>query len=77
VSGRRRAAADGNLSAGVDWDFEGIATWLALIAAMVVLSTGWRLLLGQGPPKRLLSDSSRRAAALAVRHLAPRPQPLS
>ena len=59
----------------LDWDFDGVATWLAFIAVMVVLATGWRLVLGQGPLERLLSSSSRRAAALAVRHLAPRPQP--
>jgi uncharacterized membrane protein len=53
---------------------EGGWTWLAFIAATVVLATGWRLLLGQGPLERLLSTSSRRAAALAVRHLTPRPQ---
>jgi hypothetical protein len=51
--------------------------WLAFIAVMVVISTGWRLLLGQGPLERLLSSSSRRAAALAVRYLAPQPRPSS
>ena len=61
----------------LDRDFDGVATWLAFIAVMVVLATGWRRLLGQGPLERLLSSSSRRAAALAVRHLAPRPQPSS
>ena len=61
----------------LDWDFEGGPTWLAFIAVMVVLATGWRRVLGQGPLERLLSSSSRRAAALAVRHLAPRPQPSS
>jgi uncharacterized membrane protein YeiB len=61
----------------LDWDVEGGATWLAFIAVMVVLSTGWRLTLGQGPLERLLSTTSRRAAALAVRHLAPRSQPSS
>jgi uncharacterized membrane protein YeiB len=61
----------------LDWDFEGVATWLAFIAVMIVVATGWRLLLGQGPLERLLSSSSRRAATLAVRHLAPRPQPSS
>jgi uncharacterized membrane protein YeiB len=59
----------------LDRDFEGGPTWLAFIAVIVVLSTGWRLVLGQGPLERLLSDSSRRAATLAVRHLAPQPQP--
>jgi uncharacterized membrane protein YeiB len=59
----------------LDRDFDGVATWLAFIAVMVVVATGWRLVLGQGPLERLLSSSSRRAAALAVRHLAPRPQP--
>ncbi len=53
---------------------EGGWTWLAFIAATVVLATGWRPLLGQGPLERLLSTSSRRAAALAVRHLTPPPQ---
>jgi uncharacterized membrane protein YeiB len=61
----------------LDWDVEGGATWLAFIAVMVVLSTGWRLTLGQGPLERLLSTTSRRAAALAVRHLTPRSQPSS
>jgi uncharacterized membrane protein YeiB len=61
----------------LDWDVEGGATWLASIAVMVVLSTGWRLALGQGPLERLLSTTSRRAAALVVRHVAPRPQPSS
>jgi uncharacterized membrane protein len=61
----------------LDWDFESVAAWLASIAVMVVLATGWRLVLGQGPLERLLSSSSRTAAALAVRHLAPRPQPSS
>jgi hypothetical protein len=44
---------------------------------IIVVATGWRRLLGQGPLERLLSTSSRRAAALAVRHLAPQPQPSS
>ena len=61
----------------LDWDFESVAAWLAFITVMVVLATGWRLVLGQGPLERLLSSSSRSAAALAVRHLAPRPQPSS
>jgi uncharacterized membrane protein YeiB len=61
----------------LDWDVEGGATWLASIAVMVVLSTGWRLALGQGPLERLLSTTSRRAAALVVRHVVPRPQPSS
>jgi uncharacterized membrane protein YeiB len=56
---------------------EGGWAWLAFVAATVVVATGWRLSLGQGPLERLLSESSRRAAALAVRHLAPRPQPSS
>jgi uncharacterized membrane protein YeiB len=59
------------------WDFEGGLAWLAFIAVIAVVATGWRLLLGQGPLERLLSESSRLAAALAVRHLAPRPQPSS
>jgi hypothetical protein len=54
----------------LDWDFEGIATWLAFIGVIVVVATGWRLVLGQGPLERLLSSSSRGAAALAVRHRA-------
>jgi uncharacterized membrane protein YeiB len=61
----------------LDWDFDGVATWLAFIAVIIVVATGWRLAIGQGPLERLLSGSSRRAAALAVRHLAPRPQPSS
>jgi len=56
---------------------EGGWAWLAFIAVTVVVATGWRLAIGQGPLERLLSTSSRRAAALAVRHLAPRPQPSS
>ena len=63
--------------AALDWDFDGVATWLAFIAVIIVVATGWRLAIGQGPLERLLSGSSRRAAALAVRHLAPRPQPSS
>jgi uncharacterized membrane protein YeiB len=54
------------------WDVEGVATWLAFIAVIVVAATGWRLLIGQGPLERLLSSSSRRAA-LAVRRPAPQP----
>jgi len=50
----------------LDWDFESVAAWLASITVMVVLATGWRLVLGQGPLERLLSSSSRTAAALAV-----------
>jgi hypothetical protein len=42
-----------------------------------VVATGWRLAIGQGPLERLLSTSSRRAAALAVRNLAPQPRPSS
>ena len=61
----------------LDWDFDGVATWLAFSAVIIVVATGWRLAIGQGPLERLLSSSSRRAAALAVRHLAPRPQPSS
>jgi uncharacterized membrane protein YeiB len=61
----------------LDWDFDGVGTWLAFIAVIIVVATGWRRLLGQGPLERLLSTSSRRAAALAVRHLAPQPQPSS
>jgi hypothetical protein len=61
----------------LDWDFDGVATWLAFIIVIIVVATGWRLAIGQGPLERLLSGSSRRAAALAVRHLAPRPQPSS
>jgi uncharacterized membrane protein len=61
----------------LDWDFDGIATWLAFIAVMIVLATGWRMVLGQGPLERLLSTSSRRAVALVARHLAPQPQPSS
>jgi uncharacterized membrane protein YeiB len=61
----------------LDWDFDGVATWLASIAVMVVLATGWRMVLGQGPLEWLLSTSSRRTAALAARYLAPRPQPSS
>jgi uncharacterized membrane protein len=56
---------------------EGGLTWLAFIAVIVVLATGWRLVLGQGPLERLLSSSSRRAAALVVPHLAPLPRPSS
>jgi uncharacterized membrane protein YeiB len=56
---------------------EGGWTWLAFVAVTVVAATGWRLAIGQGPLERLLSDSSRRAAALVVRHLAPQPQPSS
>ena len=48
----------------LDWDFESVAAWLAFITVMVVLATGWRLILGQGPLERLLSSSSRAAAAL-------------
>ncbi|SDM08535.1 Uncharacterized membrane protein YeiB [Geodermatophilus siccatus] len=59
------------------WDVEGGAPWLASIAVMVVLSTGWRLTLGQGPLERLLSTTSRRAAALAARYLAPQLRPSS
>jgi uncharacterized membrane protein YeiB len=58
----------------LDWDFEGVATWLAFMSVIAVVATGWRPLLGQGPLERLLSSSSRRAAALAVRYLAPEPQ---
>jgi uncharacterized membrane protein YeiB len=54
----------------LDWDFEGVAAWMAFITVMVVLATGWRLVLGQGPLERLLSSSSRAAAALVVRHRA-------
>jgi uncharacterized membrane protein YeiB len=57
----------------LDRDFDGAATWLGSSAAMVVLSSGWRPALGQGPLERLLSSSSRRAAALAVRRPGPRP----
>ena len=63
------------VSTVLGWDFEGVATWLAFIAVMIVLATGWRMVLGQGPLERLLSTSSRRAAALIARHLAPQPQP--
>jgi len=52
---------------------EGGWAWLAFIAVTVVVATGWRLAIGQGPLERLLSTSSRRAAALAVRNLAPQP----
>jgi hypothetical protein len=38
-----------------------------------VVATGWRLLIGQGPLERLLSSSSRRAAARAVRRPAAQP----
>ena len=55
------------------WDVEGVATWLAFIAVIVVVATGWRLLIGQGPLERLLSSSSRRAAARAVRRPAAQP----
>jgi uncharacterized membrane protein YeiB len=61
----------------LDWDFDGVATWLASIAVMIVLATGWRMVFGQGPLEWLLSTSSRRAAALVARHLAPPPQPSS
>jgi uncharacterized membrane protein YeiB len=56
---------------------EGGWAWLAFIAVTVVVATGWRLAIGQGPLERLLSTSSRRAAALAVRNLAPQPRPSS
>ena len=56
---------------------EGGWAWPAFIAGTVVVATGWRLAIGQGPLERLLSTSSRSAAALAVRHLAPRPRPAS
>jgi uncharacterized membrane protein YeiB len=52
---------------------EGGWAWLAFIAVTVVVATGWRLAIGQGPLERLLSTSSRRAAALAARNLAPQP----
>ena len=52
---------------------EGGWAWLAFVAVTVVVATGWRLAIGQGPLERLLSTSSRSAAALAARHLAPRP----
>ena len=58
-------------------DPEGGWAWLAFIAVTVVVATGWRLVMGQGPLERLLSTSSRSAAALAVRHVAPRPRPAS
>jgi len=60
-----------------EWDVEGGAAWLAFIAVIVVVAAGWPLFIGQGPLERLLSSSSRRTAALVVRHLAPRPQPSS
>src|SRR5215218_7566442 len=56
---------------------EGGWAWLAFIAVTVVVATGWRLAIGQGPLERLLSTSSRSAAALAVRNLAPQPRPSS
>jgi uncharacterized membrane protein YeiB len=56
---------------------EGGWVWLAFIAVTVVVATGWRLAIGQGPLERLLSTSSRSAAALAVQHLTPQPQPSS
>jgi len=59
----------------LDWDFDGVATWLAFMAVIVVAATAWRILVGQGPLERLLSSSSRRAAALAVRRLEPRSRP--
>ncbi|MBB3085475.1 heparan-alpha-glucosaminide N-acetyltransferase domain-containing protein [Geodermatophilus sabuli] len=61
----------------LDWDVEGVATWMAFIGVIVVLATGWHLVVGQGPLEKLLSSSSHRAAALAVRHRASRPQPSS
>src|SRR3954469_8383437 len=59
----------------LDWDFDGVATWLAFMAVIVVAATAWRMLVGQGPLERLLSGSSRRAAALAVWRLEPRSRP--
>ena len=61
----------------LDGTSRSVAAWLAFITVMVVLATGWRLILGEGPLERLLSSSSGAAAALAVRHLAPRPPPSS
>lgn len=77
VGGMALTAYTGHIIAPavIDWDSDGIATWLVFIAVVIVVATGWRLAIGQGPLERLLSSTSRRAAPLAVRHLAPKPQP--
>ncbi len=56
---------------------EGGWAWLAFIAVTVVVATGWRLAVGQGPLERLLSTSSRWAAAQVVRRLGSPLQPSS
>ena len=45
--------------------------WLLLIAGVILFAVAWRLLIGRGPLERLLTWSSNRVAALAVRTSAP------
>jgi uncharacterized membrane protein YeiB len=59
----------------IDADTGSNWTWLAIVTVTVVLVTGWRLTLGQGPLERLLSWSSGKAATWTVRYLASRRRP--
>jgi uncharacterized membrane protein YeiB len=45
--------------------------WLLFIAGVILFAVAWRLLIGRGPLERLLTWSSNRVAALAVRTSAP------